>query len=1034
MGIAIKLYSTGKKGRLIMANSKIRKPRIKNQTKEKEVPESAINHGPPTADFSIIGIGASAGGLEAFEKFFSNMPADTGMAFVLIQHLDPSHKSILTELVGRYTKMKVLEVQDGMEVGPNRVYVIPPNRYMAILHKKLHLLEPTEMPGPRVPIDFFFRSLAKDQQDKAVVIVLSGTGTEGALGIRAVKGEGGMAMAQDPASAKYDGMPRHAIATGLVDYVLAPDKMPDKLIAFVHRATFLPSSTVPSTREADLMEKIFILVRAQTGHDFSFYKRNTILRRIERRMAVNQISKIQDYVRYIQENPREADALFKELLIGVTSFFRDKEAFEALQKKGIAALFERLPSDRTLRIWVPGCSTGEEPYSIAIMCKEVQRNTKKNIPVQIFATDIDSSAIEFARVGTYPNSISVDIPSNYLESYFRREDGVFRINKEIRDSVVFALQNVITDPPFSRIDLISCRNLLIYLTSELQKKILPLFHYALNEDGLLFLGTSETVGEFHTHFSTVDRKWKIYKRCRGEMGFSPTANVQVYPTATDKRVDLITRETGRFQKKVGYREVIEGLIMSRYGPAGVVINEKSEVVYVHGRTGKYLEPAVGDTSWSLVGMAREGLRLELASCVRKALIERRMVKSEKISVKTNGDEQLMNLVVLPVEEPEMMKGLFIVLFEEIQETGVLAEAENHLKETPPETNARINNLEQELRSTKEYLQTTIEELETSNEELKSTNEELQSSNEELQSTNEELETSKEELQSVNEELTTVNSELQQKIEELSKTSSDLSNLLASTQIGTIFLDLSLNIQRFTPAVTKFVNLIQSDVGRPLAHLVSNLRHGRVVADAEEVLKDLVPKQADVQTMEGKWYSMRILPYRTLENVIDGVVITFFEVTELKKAQQEAEKAFNRAELIQRNYRRILDLVEDIIFCVDIQGKITFINQYARGFFGYDYSEIIDQPLIGTVIPRDSKGKKLIEAITGEIVKSPDKQIYVESEITRKDGSRVQMAWTNTAILSDDNVVTGVMGIGRRTSSGNETEQAASYVTSDNTQG
>ena len=997
-----------------MATTKIRKPSKKSSRDDiTATKQSSSKVKLPENDFPIVGIGASAGGLEAFEQFFTNMPFDSGMAFVLIQHLDPAHKSILTELVGRFTKMKVLEVQDGMLVETNTVYVIPPNHYMAILHGKLHLLQPTEMPGPRVPIDFFFRSLANDLRDKAIAIVLSGTGTEGALGIRAIKGEGGMAMVQDPDNAKYDGMPRHAIATGLADYIISADKMPKELMAFVNRKTVLPPATAPSLKENDALEKVFVLIRAQTGHDFSFYKRNTILRRIDRRMALNQVTRLQDYVKYMQENPREADTLFKELLIGVTGFFRDADAFKALKEKGIESLCQNFSGDRTLRIWVPGCSTGEEAYSIAIICKEVQKFSKKNIPVQIFATDIDANAIEFARIGTYPNGISVDVPPDYLGQYFRREDGFFRINKEIRDTVVFALQNVITDPPFSRIDLISCRNLLIYLTSELQKKILPLFHYSLNTDGLLFLGTSETIGEFHTHFSTVDRKNKIYRRITGDLGFSPLAGAHTYPTATDRKMDMINKEAGHFQKKVTYHDLVEDLIMSRYSPAGVVINEKSEVVYVHGRTGRYLEPATGDASWNIAAMAREGLRLELAAAIRKAMLERREIRIDRIVVKTNGGQQLINLVVIPVDEPSIMKGLMIVLFEEITEVEPATELEIAAAHQPSEPSPRTEVLEQELRSTKEYLQTTIEELETSNEELKSTNEELQSSNEELQSTNEELETSKEELQSVNEELTTVNSELQQKIDELSKTSSDLNNLLASTQIGTIFLDTSLKIQRYTPTVTKFVNLIQSDVGRPLAHLVSNLLYDNLVNDAQDVLEDLAPRQHDVQSKEGRWYSVRILPYRTIENVIDGVVITFFEISDFKKAQKETENALRRVEATGRNYRQILDLVRNVIVCVGIEGQITFINDFAQKFFKYDDSEILGQPLVGTLVPEQAFSGMAPEAIMAEIIKSPENAVNSEYDVSRKNGSRVRMAWTNKAILGEDGSVIGAIGIGEQ---------------------
>jgi two-component system, chemotaxis family, CheB/CheR fusion protein len=962
------------------------------------------------ADYPIVGIGASAGGLEAFEQFFTNMPSENGMAFVLVQHLDPLHKSILSDLLGRYTTMKVMEVRDEIRVEPNKVFVIPPNRYMAIMHRKLHLLEPTETHGLRTPIDFFFRSLAEDQKEKAICIVLSGTGTEGALGLRAVKGEGGMAMVQDPASSKYDGMPRHALATGLADYVLTPQEMPGQLLAYVRHAIVQPPATVPNVKEGDLLEKVFILVRAQTGHDFSFYKKNTILRRIDRRMAVNQISRLRDYVSYLQENPREADTLFKELLIGVTSFFRDKEAFEALEEKGITKLFEDRAPDRPLRIWVPGCSTGEEAYSIAILCQDVMERLSKSIPVQIFATDIDNDAVEFARAGLYPDSIGVDVPQKYLDRFFKREDGFLRVKKEIRDTLVFALQNVITDPPFSRIDLISCRNLLIYFDTSLQKKVLPLFHYALNKDGLLFLGTSESIGEFTDTFHIVNRKWKLF---RSKGGGSEFHGLGPYSrTVTDRRIEGQAAEAGRQVRKTSYRDLIESLIMRSYSPAGVLINEKNEVLYIHGRTGKYLEPAAGEASWNILAMAREGLKMELASAIRKAGIGRQPVRSQRLLVKSNGKDQLINLVVTPIEEPPEMKGLLTVLFEEIHAEPSPGRTDTGDDTQPPPSRGEIGQLERELRSTKEYLQTTIEELETSNEELKSTNEELQSSNEELQSTNEEMETSKEELQSVNEELRTVNSELQQKIEELSKASSDLSNLLSSTQIGTVFLDTNLNIQRFTPAVMDFVNLIQTDVGRPLAHIVSNLRYEHLVADAKDVLRTLAPKELEVQTQKGSWYSMRILPYRTVENVIDGVVVTFFDITTLKEAEAGAEKARLKAVGNERSFRQILDVVQNAVIHLDTAGRITYMNVLAQQFFGYKEVDILGRSFVTTLVPCEGVADPNMEKLVGDIISSPDKPVQRESDNIRKNGERVRMIWTYTAILGDDASVVGVMGLAR----------------------
>lgn len=891
--------------------------------------------------FPIVGIGASAGGLEAFDQFFTHMPPDSGMAFVLIQHLDPKHKSILSELVRRYTRMPVREVEDGMTVEPNSVYVIPPNRNMAILHRKLHLLEQSDISGLRTPIDFFFRSLAEDLKEKAICIVLSGTGTEGAMGLRAVKGEGGMAMAQDAESAKYDGMPRSAIGTGLVDYVLPPEKMAEQLIRYVLHATGDVSAitTDEADKDGGLLQKIFILIRSQTGHDFSYYKQNTILRRIERRMAVNQISGLPAYVRYMQDDPREAVILFKELLIGVTNFFRDKEAFEALRDKAIPRVFENRSPDNPLRIWVPGCSTGEEAYSIAILCQDFMGTAGKNLSVQIFATDIDNAAIESARLGLYPNSMAVDVPPDYLTRFFARENGSFRVKKEIRDKVVFALQNVTTDPPFSKIDLISCRNLLIYLGPELQKRVLPLFHYSLKKDGFLFLGTSETIGEFSDYFSIVDRKGKLFKRKETNIVRGDILDFHA-PTTTDRRVDAqVSRHLGPM-RATSYREVAERIIRESYGPTAVIINEKSEVLYIHGRAGKYLEPPSGEFTGDILAMAREGMRLELATAIRKVSVLKAEIRTPHIRVKTNGEDQLINLVVKPISQPPSLEGTLMVIFEDLP-LEVMAELQLTTDESiDAESHSRIQQLEQELRSTKEYLQTTIEELETSNEELKSTNEELQSSNEELQSTNEELETSKEELQSINEELTTVNSELQQKIDQLNKTSSDLNNLLSSTQIGTIFLDLSLHIQRFTPTMSDIINLIPTDVGRPVSHIVTKMRYQGLVEDAKGVLKTLAPREVEIQTEDDRWFLMRILPYRTIENMIDGVVITFVDTTQRREIEEklrqeiiEREKSEQKIKITLSYAENIVNTVREPLLVLDGDMHVVSVNQSFYRMFG-----------------------------------------------------------------------------------------------------
>ncbi|MDO8737674.1 chemotaxis protein CheB [Candidatus Deferrimicrobium sp.] len=853
--------------------------------------------------FPVVGIGASAGGLAAIEAFFAAMPVNTeiGMAFVVVQHLSPDHKSILIDLVKRYTKMQVFQVEDGIEVQPNCVYVIPPNRDMALLDGKLHLLDPGAPRGLRLPIDFFFRSLAQDRQERAICIVLSGTGTDGTFGLKVVKGEGGMAMAQAPESAAYDGMPRSAILSGLVDYVLPPEKMPERLIAYAdHAFGDRPKQTVsPGPASSDLLQKVFILLRAQTGHDFSLYKRNTIQRRIERRMAVAQIDRLEEYVRYLRETPLEADALFGELLIGVTSFFRDPEAFESLQEHVIAPLFSKA-SQGSVRIWVPGCSTGEEAYSIAILIREHLDQQKKSFQAQIFATDIDGTSIEKARAGVYPDSIAADVSSERLERFFSREDSSYRISKGIRDMVIFAKQDVLKDPPFSRLALISCRNLLIYLSGEAQKKILPLFQYALNQGGHLLLGNSESVGKFTNLFGVVDKKWKIYRQA----GVAPSRHIYgSYLPPLEAGGPVMGPHSVRDPAHpVAVRDLAERALLEGYIPASVLVNAEFEVLYIHGHTGKYLEPASGDASLNLLNMARDGIRMELTTAVRKAVALQAPVRCEGLQVKSNGDTSLVNLIVQPVTKPEAARGLLMVIFEDV--TPGPPPAVEAASEPLSDGEQRLVTLERELRAKGEYLQATIEELETTNEELKSTNEEAQSANEELQSANEELETSREELQSVNEELMTVNTELQNKIEELSRANDDMNNLLAGTDIGTVFVDHRLRISRFTPSATRIINLIQTDNGRPLGDIVSRLiGYDRLVEDTQSVLATLIPKTMEVQSKAGQWYQMHIQPYRTLKNIIEGAVLTFVEITRQKELLEALGSATRRNRELLESIRR-----------------------------------------------------------------------------------------------------------------------------------
>ncbi|MBW8368983.1 MAG: PAS domain-containing protein [Arenimonas sp.] len=919
----------------------------------------------PVAGFPIVGIGASAGGLAAFEAFFSGMPADSepGMAFVLVQHLAPDHRSLLSDLIARCTRMPVHEVDDGVVVLPNCVYIIPPNRDMAFLNGTLQLLEPAAPRGQRLPIDFFFRSLAQDQAQRAIGIVLSGTGSDGTQGIRAIKGEGGMVMAQDPETTEFDGMPRSAIATGLVDYTLPADEMPARLSAYAAHAfghTRLPMAADTPQAESAL-KKIFVLLRAQTGHDFSQYKPSTINRRVERRMAVHQIDRLERYVRFLQQTPAEVEALFRDLLIGVTNFFRDPEAFKVLEDQVIPRLFEDKPEGSAIRIWCAGCSTGEEAYSIAMLLQERMDALRQVFPVQLFATDIDSRAVATARTGLYPANIAADISPERLARFFRPEsDGsAYRVQKGLRDMLVFSEHDLIKDPPFSRLDLVTCRNLLIYLNASLQKKVIPLFHYALRPGGFMFLGTSEGVGEFSESFSVLDRKAKLYQRKESLRARERGSLAHIVPP-------LATMDPGPALKsgsprpalpaKLPMRELTEQALLRQLAPTGALINDQGDIYYLHGRTGMYLEPMPGEPGISnILKMAREGLRRELTKALQQAAATRGIVRCPGLRVKTNGHYTLVNLTVCPVPAPAAPVAaaaslshagpcLYLAILEDVPEGEPLAhgqpsgrsEAPASTPSTEADDEQRIAELLHELRSKDEYLQSTLEELESSNEELKSSNEEMQSVNEELQSTNEEMETSKEELQSVNEELNTVNTELQTKITDLSRANNDMNNLLAGTGIGTVFVDHQLRILRFTPAASAITNLIQSDVGRPVNHIVSNMvGYDRLVADVREVLDTLAPKAVEVQTSNGKWHTMRILPYRTLDNVIEGAVISFIEITDAVHAREALHKANEllRLAVVVRD-------AHDAITVQDLSGRILAWNPGATRMYGWSEAEAL----------------------------------------------------------------------------------------------
>jgi two-component system CheB/CheR fusion protein len=973
-----------------------------------ETNEAATGIAKAKPSFPIVGIGASAGGLAAFEAFFAGLPADTDpdMAFVLVQHLAPDHKSILTELISRYTSMQVFEVEDGMNVQINCAYIIPPNRDMAFLNGTLHLLEPTAPRGQRLPIDFFFRSLAQDQGERAICIVLSGTGSDGTMGVRAIKGEGGMVMAQNPESTEFDGMPRSAIATGLVDYQLLPNEMGAQLIAYASHGMGCPHEpdAVSTPKTENALKKIFILLRNQTGHDFSQYKPNTIHRRIERRMAVHQIDAIDHYVKFLQQTPAEVEALFRDLLIGVTNFFRDTDAFQTLEEKIIPKLFENKPAGSVIRLWSTGCSTGEEAYSLAILMQERIETLKQNYTVQVFATDIDSRAIATARTGLYPASIAVDLTEERLARFFTAEpDGsAYRIHKSIRDILVFSEQDVIKDPPFSRLDLICCRNLMIYLGSSLQKKLIPLFHYALKPGGMLFLGNSEGIGEFEDLFNTLDRKAKLYQRKEDFHSTQRTALTRFLPSIALDAALSRSPEKSSPPAKLPLRELTEQALLQQVAPASALINEQGDILYLHGRTGMYLEPAPGEAGINnILKMAREGLKLDLTTALHKTVISKEVVRCFGLRVKTNGHYTRTNLTIRPVVHGSDSLSdayLYLVILEDTQGFADPAPADlspAHGTETELDkvtAATRITALEQELRAKEEYLQTTHEELETSNEELKSSNEEMQSVNEELQSANEELETSKEELQSVNEELTTVNSELQTKVIDLSRANNDMNNLLAGTGIGTVFVDHQLRILRFTPAANVIINLILSDLGRPVDHITSNLvGYDSLVADTQAVLNTLIPREAEVQTTRGNWFKLRIQPYRTLDNVIEGAVITFVDITSMKQAEAALQKANEllRLAVVVRD-------ATDAITVQDLDGHILAWNPGAERLYGWSETAALLMNAKDRIPANMLKGElSRVHQLSQSTILAP-----YQTRRVCKDGTTRDISMTATALVNE----------------------------------
>jgi len=920
----------------------------------------------PQSDvFPIVGIGASAGGLEAFEQFLVNVPDNSGMAYVVIQHLDPTQKGMLPELLQRTSRMTVIQVKDGMKIKPNCVYVIPPNKTMSILKGLLYLFDPVEMRGLRLPIDAFFNSLADDLQDMAVGVILSGMGSDGSLGLRAIKEKNGIVMVQEPASAKFDSMPRHAIESVQVDIQATASELPGKLITFLNHIPIVKSIMDTEIRDQSSLEKIIIILRSQTGNDFSLYKKNTVYRRIERRMSVHKIDKIISYVRLLQENPKEVDILFKELLIGVTNFFRDMPVWDKLAETIMPALISNAAGNSTLRAWVPGCSTGEEAYSLAIVFKEAMDKIRplKGISLQIFATDLDNEAIETARKGLFPSNIIANVSQQRLNRFFSTTDEGYRINTEIREMVVFAKHNIILHPPFTNIDILTCRNLLIYMDVELQKKILGLFYYSLNQYGYLVLGSAETLGSQGHFFSAEDNKLKIFKRVltngSPDLFDFPSSFSRSHQSNIEKHVPIPSPQN--------IQNLADQILLQNFSPPGVLVNDRGDIIYISGRTGKYLEPAVGKANMNIFAMLREGLRNEFPASFRQAIMKKECVIMHGVTVGTNEGSLSLNISIQWLDHPEPLKGMVMIIFSDLPKIAVVkstkAKGENGLVST------KYSELEQELQNMREEMRSTLEEMQTSQEEQKSTNEELQSTNEELQSTNEELTTSKEEMQSLNEELQTVNAELQSKVDEFTRVNNDMKNLLNSTDIATLFLDKNLNIRRFTNQATKIFKLIKSDIGRPITDQTSNLIYPELAADAHEVLRTLVYLEKQISTSDGQWFSIRIMPYRTFDDRIDGLVITLINISDLKLMEVELREK-------EQMHRLLLNSSSDIFIKLSADLKVLEFNSEAERFFGMKQKEVIDHSYIQLFIP-DSNREETEKEMKNRLYEMKDGKIKTQ---------------------------------------------------------
>ena len=888
--------------------------------------------------FLVIGLGASAGGIQALKQFFAAVPANSGMAYVVILHLSPDHDSQLAEVLQNEASIPVTQVTEQVRVQPNHVYVIPPNKNLAMKDGHLEISNMTSTAMRRAPVDIFFRTLAESHRERAVSVVLSGTGGNGSMGIKRIKERGGLCIVQDPQEAEYTDMPNHSLATGLVDYILPAAEIPKRIMAYRDQLKVLPVTPaepeLQRQTEADeaALTDILTQLRVRTAHDFSNYKRATVLRRIARRMGVHELSDLAAYSQFMHERPQEANALLKDLLISVTNFFRDAAAFEALRREVIPKLFADKTVDDQVRVWVAGCATGEEAYSVAMLLADYSLNFSAPPQIQVFATDIDETAVAAARHGIYTLNDAADIPPELLSRYFVKEsDDHFRVRREIRERVLFAVHNVIKDPPFSHLDLVTCRNLLIYLNPKAQKRVMEVLHFALNPGGYLMLGSSESVDGAGDLYAAVDKEHRIYQGRAVETRL-------VFPVPDGSLALRLAKlpELGRVKEMrpttVSSYSVLHQRLLERYAPPSVVVNEDYEIVHMSETAGRYMEIKGGEPSANLLMLIRPELRLELRGALYQATQKRTDVESRGVRVGVGEEAKNINIIIKPVlSDEDKARGFILVAFEEGDADPLLTGAPvSRVQASEDEPLAR--QLEEELIEVKAHLSATIEQHELQREELKASNEELQAMNEEMRSAAEELETSKEELQSINEELTTVNQELKVKIEELGHTNDDFRNLINSSQVGTVFLDRNLRVTLFTPRSREIFNFISADVGRPISDITSKLEDRNLIADAEMVLEHLRVVEREARSTDGRVYFLQLAPYRTMDERIDGVVLSFVDMTERHRAEQHIRKS-------EEQFRRAIEEAPIPVIMHAEDGEVLQISRTWTELTGYTTEEM-----------------------------------------------------------------------------------------------